>query len=142
MLTSGFSHVYLAISQKSSSWIPQNITQSWGFVFSKRENTKINLGELFVFKTFLCCEANHPEPSVRALPVGFSKSLRLASVLTLAGMCELICFCLFCTEPVVRWAARPGQVLFWAAALAFSSFYDFVFPSARGNVCMVGNPMP
>lgn len=63
MLTSEFSHVCLAISQKNSSWIPQNITQSRGFVLRKRENTKITLEELFVFKIFLCCEANHPESS-------------------------------------------------------------------------------
>lgn len=90
-------------------------------MLSKRENTKINPGELFVFKIFLCCEANHPEPSERALPFGFSKSLRLASLLALAGTCEFICFCLFCTEPVVPWVARAGQVLFWAAAVAFFS---------------------
>lgn len=84
---SGFSHVYLAISQKKSSWIPENITQPRGFELSKGENTKINPGELFDFKIFLCCGPNHPEPSERALLFGFSESLRLVSVLTLAGMC-------------------------------------------------------
>lgn len=113
------------------------MTQSRGFMLSKRENTQINLGELFDFKILLCCEANHPEASERALPFGFSESLRLVSVLTLDGMCELICFCLFCIEPVVRWAARAGQVLFWAVAVAFSPLSMALFSFCKGQ-CLCG----
>lgn len=109
MLTSRFRHVYLAISQKNSSWIPQNLTQSRDFVLSKRGNAKTNLEEFFVFKVFLCFEAKHTESNERALPFGFSESLRLPFLLTLAGTCVHICLCLYCRSCSAQSLWSDGQ---------------------------------
>lgn len=52
----------------------------------KRGNAKKD----FVFKVFLCFEARHTESNERALPFGYSESLRLPFLLTLAGTCVCI----------------------------------------------------
>jgi len=106
---SRFRHVCPAISQKNSSWIPQNVAYSRDFVLSKRGNAKINLGEFFVFKVFLCFETKHTESNESALPFGSSESLRLPFSLTLAGTCVRICFCLHCRSRSAQSLWSGGQ---------------------------------
>lgn len=74
----------------------------------KRGNAKTDPGEFFVFEVFLCFEAKHTESNKRALPFGFSESLRLPFLLTLCVCVYLFVLQESCTEPVVRWALGAG----------------------------------
>lgn len=78
-------------------------------MLSKRGNTKINLAEFFVFKVFLCFEAKHTDSNERALLFGFSESLRFPFLLTLAGTCVHICFCLCSRSRTAQSLWSDGQ---------------------------------